>query len=160
VLRALLPPPQPINEIYGTLTVAALLAVESTRRETLWEAAGSVTVAILALWLAHGYAGGVGERFGAGERSALHHLLSGLRDEVGILRGLGIPMAVLLVCGLAGVADPTAINAALIASVVVLVAVELLAGLKSARRTRDIVVEVAISVVVGLAAVSLKAIVH
>jgi hypothetical protein len=64
VLRALLPPPQPINEIYGTLTVAALLAVESTRRENLWEAAGSVTVAILALWLAHGYAGGVGQASG------------------------------------------------------------------------------------------------
>jgi hypothetical protein len=158
--RALIPPPEPGNEVYGTVTVAALLAVESGRRETLWQAGLSVSVAIVALWLAHGYAGGVGQRFGDPEDTALGHLVSSLRTEVGILRGLIIPVAVLIVCGLSGVSDPTAISAAFISSILVLVAVELFAGLRSSRRGRDVLVEIAISLVVGAAVVFLKIIVH
>ena len=140
--------------------MAALLAVESGRRETLWQAGLSVSVAIVALWLAHGYAGGVGQRFRDRDETALGHLVASLRTEVGILRGLIIPVGVLIVCGLTGVSDPTAITAALVSSILVLVAVELFAGIRSSRRGRDVVVEVAISLIVGLAVVFVKFIVH
>jgi hypothetical protein len=136
------------------------LAVESGRHEDLWQAGGSVTIAILALWLAHGYAGGVGQRFGPGEDGALEHLGRSLVAESGILRGLVIPMAVLIVCGLSGVSDSTAITAALVSAIVVLVTVELIAGLRSSRRALDLIVEVGISMLLGLGIVALKAIVH
>jgi hypothetical protein len=154
-------PPAPGNEIYGTLTAAALLAIETDRRETLWQAGISLGVAIVALWLAHGYAVSVGHRFAPGEEeTAFHHLVGSLRDEAGILRGVIIPLLVLTGCGLAGVSDSTAISAAFFSTVAVLVAVELIAGLFSSRRARDVVVEVGTSVIVGVGVVLLKYIVH
>jgi hypothetical protein len=153
-------PPAPGNEIYGTLTAAALLAIESDRRETLWQAGISVGVAIVALWLAHGYAVSVGHRFAPGEASTFHHLVESLREEAGILRGVIIPLLVLIGCGLAGVSDSAAISAAFFSTVVVLVVVELIAGLRSSRRGRDVAVEVGISLLVGVGVVLLKYIVH
>jgi hypothetical protein len=159
-LRALLPPREPVNEVYGTLTAAALLAVESDRRETLWEAGLSVSVAIVALWLAHGYARGVGHRFGEGDDSPWTLFARGLWTEVGILRGLLVPVLVLVLCGMAGAPDSLAVNLALTASIVVLVSIELLSGLQARRRPRDVVFEVVVSVSLGLGVVILKALLH
>ena len=160
MLKALALPDNPANQVYGTITVAALLAVESGRSETLWQAGGSVAVAVVALWLAHGYSGAVGRRFERGTEGALTVLAQALWVEVGILWGLTVPLVVLLVCAMAGVSDSSAVTAAFVSAVVVLVVIEVVAGLRSARRARDVAVEVTLSAVMGLAVLSLKAIVH
>ena len=42
--------------VYGTITVAALLAAERAQRETYPETVGAVLIAIALLWVAHAYA--------------------------------------------------------------------------------------------------------
>jgi hypothetical protein len=64
------------------------------------------------------------------------------------------------VCGLTGVDDATAINAALIASIAVIIVVEIVAGLRGSPTPRQMAVEVFLSVTIGIGVLALKALAH
>ena len=52
----LVPSTNPARHVDGLILMAALLAVESTRHESLAQAAGAAAIVIVLLWLSHTYA--------------------------------------------------------------------------------------------------------
>ena len=98
------PEDNPSGVIYGTIAVGAVLAAESTRRETFSDTI-EATVLILGLyWLAHTYATVAGDRLKARETLSLRRFWRALLHEGAIVKGAALPIAVLAATlGLRGV---------------------------------------------------------
>lgn len=120
MLEWVIPDGNPSGVVYGTIVTAALLAVESSRRESLPAAAGSVLLAVVILWLAHSYSVALGDRLHKPAPWTLRHLLDVARHEARLLQGAFLPVVVLLVSGAVGASDRTAVLAALIGAVMTL----------------------------------------
>jgi hypothetical protein len=153
-------PENPETQIYGTITAGALLAAEADRHETFWQVGGSVALALIVVWFAHAYATGVAVRMHSGEGRPLRNLLRGMLHELALLRGAFVPLFVLLLAGACGATLVTAETAALISAAVLLVVLELLVGLRSALRPAEIVMQVAVSALIGVSVLVLRVIVH
>ncbi|MGH8918685.1 MAG: hypothetical protein ACRD0H_10175, partial [Actinomycetes bacterium] len=125
------PAEDPSSVIYGTITAGALLAVESTRRETLLEAGAAVLVTLMLLWLAHAYSAALGARLRSGRRQTGREWLGIARAEAALIKGAMLPLGALVVARVAGAPTQTAVVVALVAAAVLLVLLELLAGLRS-----------------------------
>jgi hypothetical protein len=153
-------PENPETQIYGTITAGALLAAEADRHETFGQVGGSVALALIVVWFAHAYATGVATRMHSGEGRPLHNLLRGMLHELALLRGAFVPLFVLLLAGACGANLVTAETAALISAALLLVVLELLVGLRSSLRPAEIVIQVAVSALIGLSVLVLRVIVH
>jgi hypothetical protein len=153
-------PENPETQIYGTITAGALLAAEADRHESFWQVGGSVALALIVVWFAHAYATGVAARMHSGEGRPFHNLLRGMLHELALLRGAFLPLFVLLLAGACGASLITAETAALISAAVLLVVLELLVGLRSALRPAEIVLQVAVSALIGVSVLVLRVIVH
>ena len=153
-------PENPETQIYGTITAGALLAAEADRHETFWQVGGSVALALIVVWFAHAYATGVAARMHSGEGRPVHNLFRGMLHELALLRGAFVPLFVLLLAGACGANLVTAETAALISAAVLLVVLELLVGLRSALGPAEIVMQVAVSALIGVSVLVLRVIVH
>jgi hypothetical protein len=91
-------PTNPAGLIYGTITVAALLAAETARRETYAKTVGAVGLTLIVYWLAHSYAEFAGDRLADGEHVSVVGLLRAARRGLAVLMGAAIPFLVLLGC--------------------------------------------------------------
>jgi hypothetical protein len=152
IARFVAPPDNPGAQLTGIVTIGALLAAESDfRRTTLPEAAGSMALAIVLVWLSHAYAT-------SGEVRTGRAFLLALRHETPILWGAFVPLVLLLLLGAAGVGDGTAITDALIAAVALLVVVEAAASLRATGRLRPL--QMAVSLAVGAGVFMVKLVVH
>jgi hypothetical protein len=112
---------------------------------------------VFVLWLAHGWAHGLGRRAaGAFE----HGLLHGLRHELPVLESAGVPLIALALASAAGASDENAITIAAWACVAELGVF----GAGIAWREEASAVEIATTAggcaALGLAMVALKALVH
>ncbi|HEX5267388.1 MAG TPA: hypothetical protein VFW24_11495 [Acidimicrobiales bacterium] len=154
------PEENPAGVIYGTIASGALLAAESSRRETLEEAAGAVALTLALFWLAHGYAHSLGQRLGSGTGWSPGRLASSLRHEVTILRGSLVPLVVLLAARAAGASTATAVSAALISAAVLLFLLELIAGLRSQQSWPRVALQVLIGAVLAAGVLILKVVLH
>lgn len=159
-LAWLVPDGNPSALVYGTILAAALLAVESGQRESLFSAAASVVVAVVILWLAKSYAAALGDRLHQPVPWTPRHLASIALHEASLLQGAVIPVAVLLVAAAAGAGERTAVLAALISAVVVLFVLELAAGVASHLGRGALIGQVLISGVIGAGVLAVKALVH
>jgi hypothetical protein len=71
------PEQNPSGVVYGTIAVGAVLAAESTRRDTFPDTIGATVLILLLYWVAHTYAGVTGDRL------KTRHTLSVLRHAPG-----------------------------------------------------------------------------
>ena len=156
----IVPEENPGGVVYGVIVIGALLAAESDRRETYLEAVGSAVIAAALYWLAHSYAKVIGRRLSEGERLTTRGLWRALVHDWAIVRGAAIPILALLVAWATGVAQETGVTAALWSSAVSLVALEVAAGIRSDATAAELMVEAGVGIVMGLAILALKVVLH
>ncbi len=152
-------PRDPSAAIYGVITIGALLAAESGRRETHLDTVASVIVAAGLYWLAHAYAGLLGRRLDGRERLTGGALLQALAHDWPLLRGASLPLGALLIAWLLGADQYTAISAALWSAVASLLALELVAGVRSRATRGELLLQAGVGLGMGLAIIALRLIV-
>ncbi len=159
-LDRLLPGENPAGAVYGTITIGALLAAESSLRDTYPETIAAVAVALLVYWLAHSYAELLGQRLTADERLTASGLARALGRDWAIVRGAGAPLLALLVAWAVGANQETGVTVALWTCVASLLAFELLAGLRARAQPAELALELCIGAAMGLGVILLRVILH
>jgi hypothetical protein len=153
----LLIPDNPSGHVDGILTGGALLAAESTRRETLLESAGAVALALVLVWLAHSYSAFVGHRLERDGRAwSSRQLVRMAAHEFALLRGAFIPLGVLIVAGLIASSAKAAVIAALISAVVLLLTFEIVAAVRARLTVGALAVQAGFGVALGAGVLALK----
>ena len=155
-----LPPENPSGAVYGVIVIGALLAGESGRHETYLDTLSSAAVAASLYWLAHAYAGVLGRRLSTGERLSAGALIRALGHDWVVIRGAAIPLLALVVAAVAGAGQQTAVTAALWSAAASLVALELIAGVRSRASPRELALDLAVGMTMGLAILALKVLLH
>jgi len=156
----IVPVANPSGAIYGLIVIGALLAAESGRHETYLDSAASAAIAAAIYWLAHAYATVLGRRLGAHERLTAGALARALAHDWTLIRGAAIPVLVLLAAWLTGAAQSTGVTAALWSVVASIIALELIAGIRSRVVPRELAVEIAVGVALGLGILAMKILLH
>jgi hypothetical protein len=146
--------------VYGTILVGALLAAESSGRETYGETIGGVAVAIVLYWLAHAYATLTGERLRQRTRLTARGLAAQLVSELPMLVGAAVPLLVVIVADLAGASLATALTAGVIAAAVSVVALEAAAAARAELSGRELVGQAILGAVLGCLVLVLKIVLH
>ena len=146
--------------IYGVVVIGALLAAESGSHETYTDTIISALIAAAIYWLAHAYANALGWRVATRQRLTAGVLSRELIRDWAIVRGAAIPLVVLALAWAAGATLETAVNAALGATVATLIAFELIAGIGSQAKGRELMLDVSVGAAMGVAIVTLKVLLH
>ena len=146
--------------VYGTITVGALLAAESANSETYLETVGAVMLALLVYWLAHSYSGLTEYRLAQHKPLTLADLAHTLAGELMILAGAAVPLLVLVICWIAGVALGDAVTAAIWSSAVMIVLVEVFAGIRARLSGRELIVQAALGTLFGFLVIALRFVLH
>ncbi len=150
----------PVGLIYGTVTVGALLAAESAKSETYLDTVGGVLIALVIYWLARSYAEFTADRVQRAEPLSVARLGRTLLHELSILLGAAIPLLTLLVWWATGASLGAAVTAAIWASAVVIALIELGAALRAKLTGRELVVQTALGVILGLLVIAMKVVLH
>ncbi|MDE3069781.1 MAG: hypothetical protein KGJ43_03540 [Acidobacteriota bacterium] len=158
-LAWIVPDSNPGGTVYGLITVGALLAAESKIRDTYAETIGSVAVAILMYWFAHSYSQILGMRLATRKRLGWRVALHTFAHDWAIVKGAGLPLIALIGAWASGATVRGAANAAVWTAVASLVAFELAAGVRSHAGTRELALDAAVGIVMGLGILALRAIV-
>jgi hypothetical protein len=156
----IVPGENPGGLVYGVIVIGALLAAESDRHETYEEAVASALIAAAVYWLAHSYSKLIGERLSEDRRLTVRALSHALGQEWAIVRGAAIPILALLISWAAGIAEKTGVTIALWSAAVTLVVLELAAGIRSRAAPRELTLEAGVGIVMGLAILALKVVLH
>lgn len=146
--------------VFGLITMGALLAAESSRRETYPEAITSATIALLLYWFAHSYAGLLGEHLSRRQRLTPKTIATAFVGDWSIARGASLPLVALLITWAAGGGRQTAVNVALWSCAGWLIAFEVMSGIRAKATLGELIIETAAGVAMGLAIVSLKFVLH
>lgn len=153
-------PENPGGLVYGTILVATLLAAESASHETYGSTIGSVALALIVYWLAISYATFTGERARQGHHFTLRGFVSAIGHEVAVIYGTLGPLAALLVCWIAGARLATAVSAAVDTAAAMIVLSEIVIGVRSEASGRELVIQTAFGVLLGLLVVALRVLLH
>jgi hypothetical protein len=153
-------PTNPAGLIYGTITVAALLAAESARQETYPRTVGAVVITLLLYWLAHSYAEFTGERMEQGEPFTLAGLGRTAAQELMVLLGAAIPLLVLLISWATGAALTRAVFAGIWTSAAILLAAEIVIAVRAKLTGRDLVRQTCLGAVLGGLVIALRVLLH
>ena len=112
-------------------------------------------------WLVHAYATALGERLEHANRPWTgRHLGAVAVHELALVKGAALPLVVLLITGLAGAGPREATTAALAAAVLLLVMLEVIAGVRSRLSRRGLVLQVLLSGLIGVGVLTLKVTLH
>lgn len=150
----------PGGTVYGTITVGALLAAERAQHETYLESVAAVAVAMLLYWLAHAYASLTAGRLETGERLTVDALWRELRHELTILAGAAVPLVVLLVGWIAGAELAHAVTAGIWTAAAMVLAIEVLAGIKAELTGRELIAQAAVGVALGCLVIVVHLLLH
>jgi hypothetical protein len=156
----MVPPENPGGVVYGTIVIAAVLAVESGRHESYPDAIAATLLAATPFWLAHAYATALGRRLAHRESLTVRALMRALAYDWAIVRGALLPLLALLACWVAGVSQESALTVAMWTAIAALVAFELIAGMQSRSTGAEMAVEVGVGVAMALAILALKIVTH
>lgn len=146
--------------IYGLMTVGALLAAESASSETYAETVVAVVLTMLAYWFAHSYAEFASERLKDREPARLSELVHIMGEQVTILFGAAIPLVALLVDWAVGASLETAVITALITAAVMVMLIEVAAGVRAKQSGRDLVQQCAFGALLGVLIIALRLVLH
>jgi hypothetical protein len=152
--------PHPGAAMYGTITVGALLAAESAKRETYAETVGAVGIALLVYWLAHAFSELTGHQLEHKQPLTPDGVTRTLARGLTIIVGAAIPLVALLICWVAGVSLATAVTAALWTSAAMVVIVQFVAGVRAELATRALMAQTALGGLFGLLVIGLKLVLH
>ncbi len=146
--------------IYGLMTVGALLAAESAGSETYAETVGAVVITMLVYWLAHSYAEFTSERLKEREPAQFSALARIMAVQVPILYGAAIPLLALLIDWVIGEPLDTAVITALITAAVVVMLLEVAAGVRAKQSGRELVLQTLFGALLGLLIIALRLVLH
>ena len=146
--------------VYGTITIGAVLAVESARNETFLRTLEGVAVALLMYWLAHSYSEYTQRRHDSDRPMRLTALLGTMWDELAIVIGAALPIAALLICWLADATLVTAVRVSIWTAAGTVVVYELLAGFRDRLPPRDLAVQTGLGMLLGVSVIALRLILH
>jgi len=146
--------------IYGTMTVGALLAAESADNETYFKTVLSVMITLVIYWFAHSYAEFASERLKEREPLRLAVLGRIMVRQVPILFGAAIPLVAVLVLWAADASLSTAVDAAVWTSAVVVMLIEVMAGMRAKRTGRELVFQTLFGGLLGLLIIVLRLTLH
>ena len=150
----------PTGVVYGTILAGALIAAESGAHDGYPDKVGSTVLALGIFWLAHSYSIVLGRRLAEEERLTVRALARAFGREWSIMRGAAIPLLALLIGWAIGASEASAVDAAVWAAIASLIAFELLAGMRARSTPRELALESAVGVAMGLAILALKALLH
>jgi hypothetical protein len=146
--------------IYGTMTVGALLAAESAEYETYLKTVISVLITLVIYWLAHSYAEFASERLKEREPLRLGVLGRIMVSQVPILFGAAIPLVAVLALWAANASLSTAVTAAVWTSAVVVMLIEVMAGIRAKRTGRELALQTLFGGLLGLLIIVLRLTLH
>lgn len=150
----------PGGVVYGVLAIATVIAAESTRRETFAKLLAGSLVALALYWAAHAYSHHWASRLTRAGEWSLNELGVSLAYEASILAGAVVPTAVLVIAWLAGADIQSGVTAVLWSAGVELVVLEIAAGLRRRCSIRDLAVQTAIGLSMGLGILGLRILLH
>lgn len=150
----------PAGLVYGTITVATLLAAEGPRRESYPATTVAVALTMVLYWLAHSYAEYTGERLRISDHFAFGAFLASAQRELSVLLGAAVPLVVLLICWAAGASLETGVAAGLWASAASIVVIELVAGARAELSAPDLAKQAAFGALLGVGVLLLRVVLH
>jgi len=142
--------------VYGVVVIGALLAAEGGRHDTYPETLGATLLATLLVWLAHSYSTLLGRRLQSGSHIHARALRSALARDTVILKGGIPPFVVIALCGIAGLSQTAGVTAGVWTVVVVLMALEVIAGLRSGAAAREFTLDLLVGLTLGVGILVLK----
>lgn len=155
------PTRNPASAVHGTVLAGALIAVQGAHDDIdISRLVWLVLLTQVVYWLAHIYAEMVGERIRTRvptRPGQLRHLMD---EEWPMVAVSFAPLAVIVLCTAFGVSAETSVNAGLWATVALLAGWALLAGRRSGLRTAEMLLYVAVSLLLGLALIAIKTLLH
>ena len=160
VLRWIEPEDNPSGVVYGTLAVGAVLAAESTRRETFADTVVATLIVLALYWVAHTYATVVGRRLTTRQTLTARGWWDAFVHEGAIVKGAAIPIAVLGALWVAGVSLDTAVVAALWTCALVLALFEVVATARSRAGGAQRALHVLVGVALGAGILLVRAVLH
>ncbi|MGD0378469.1 MAG: hypothetical protein ABSC30_00655 [Acidimicrobiales bacterium] len=160
VSRWVEPEDNPSGVIYGTIAVGAVLAAESTRRETFPDTIEATVIILGLYWLAHTYATVVGDRLKMRETLSMDRLWRAFLHEGSIVKGAALPIAVLIVLWMAGVSLQAGVNAALWTSAAALAAFEIIATLRSPITGAQRITQIVLGALLGGGVLLVRVVLH
>jgi hypothetical protein len=153
-------PTNPGGLVYGTILIAALLSAESAKVETYVETLAGVALTEIIYWLALSYSEFAGHRVDEGQPFTIKGFWRSARHELAVSEGALVPLLVLIGCWIADVKLHNGIRLAIWASAGVIVAAEVVIGIRADQHGRELAVSAALGVVFGLLVISLRLILH
>ncbi len=146
--------------IYGTMVVGALLAAESADQETYVKTVVSVLITLVIYWFAHSYAEFASERLKEREPLRLGPLGRIMVRQVPILFGAAIPLVAVVILWAAHASLSTAVTAAVWTSALVVVLIEVMAGIRADRTGRELLFQSLFGCLLGLLIIVLRLTLH
>jgi hypothetical protein len=153
-------PTNPAALVYGTIAVGALLAAESAENETYAKTIGAVAIALILYWLSYSYAEFTGRRIEEQRAVTLSGILEAAVSELPVLLGAGMPFLALIVCSALGVSLSTAVTVAIWTSAAMVVAIEVLIGIRAELTGRQLALQSAFGAFLGLLIIALRIVLH
>jgi hypothetical protein len=146
--------------IYGTISVAALLAAESARSETYPKTVGAVAIIMILYWMAHSYSEYAAERMQEHEPFTYTGMIAIATRELTVLIGAAVPFAMLVICWIVGASLTLAVAAASWASAAIVIATEIVIGVRANLTGRELVRQTVVGAILGLLIVALRVLLH
>jgi hypothetical protein len=141
----------PSGVIFGTITVGAVLAGENAKGETIGTSIEGSVLVVGLFWLVHAWSDDTGERIAGRRRLQWRPFALALEHQASILRSILLPVAALVIAGLAGASDATALWVGTITCAVALVLIELVSALRNRLPAREVVIDSGAGAVFGCA---------
>jgi hypothetical protein len=161
LLAARIVPAEAVSGIaYGLIVIGALLAAESGHHEGYADTLASALIAGALYWLAHAYAGALGQRVQSHKRLSASALARALVGELAIVRGAALPLLVLLIGWAADAHLEAAVSAAVWSAAAGLVVLELAAGVGARARAAELVLDASVGAAMGLGILALKVLLY
>jgi hypothetical protein len=133
----------PAGVIFGTITVGAVLAGENAKGESVTTSIEVALLVVALFWAVHAWSDDTGERLEQRRRLQWRPLVATLEHQASILRSVLVPVAALVVAGLAGASDATALWIGTLTCAVSLVVIELISALRNRLPAHQVLVETA-----------------
>lgn len=146
--------------VYGALMVGVLLAAEDARQETYGETVGAVAVVLVLYWLTSLYTHILGVRLRTQEPLARALIKRSLVHELPVIEGGVAPVVVLVFAWATGTSVNDGVRAAVFATAISIIALEVAAGLRARPRGPNLWLRAAAGALGGLAVIAVKVVLH
>ena len=153
-------PTNPAGLVYGTIAVGALLAAESARQETYPRTIIAVAIALILYWLTYSYAEFTGRRIEQQQAVTLSGMLEAAASELAVLLGAAMPFLALIICWAFGASLNTAVTIGIWTSAAMVVAIEVLIGIRAELTGRQLALQSAFGAFLGLLIIALRIVLH